>query len=139
MFIKPLWLCQLYFQPAGNLSILGDMQQRIPCSLIRTVIQHEQNRLVFLFCFVFINILSFFRLFCFHFVMITIKKDFVSYSSCSNSIEFWKQNLSLFVCKPACLKTFFLFMRNTRTPFDQESAYFSNSWPLQFWIESKLY
>ena len=74
MFIKPLWLCQLYFQPAGNLSILGDMQQRIPCSLIRTVIQHEQNRLVFLFCFVFTNILSFFRLFCFHFVMIIIKK-----------------------------------------------------------------
>ena len=54
MFIKPLWLCQLYFQPAGNLSILGDMQQRIPCCLIRTVIQHEQNRLVFLFCFFFL-------------------------------------------------------------------------------------
>ena len=90
MFIKPLWLCQLYFQPAGNLSILGDMQQRIPCSLIRTVIQHEQNRLVFLFCFFFcIIILSFFFwLFCFHFVMIIIKKDFVSYGSCSNSIEF---------------------------------------------------
>ena len=61
MFIKPLWLCQLYFQPAGNLSILGDMQQRIPCCLIRTVIQHEQNRLVFLFFFCII-ILSFFFL-----------------------------------------------------------------------------
>ena len=67
MFIKPLWLCQLYFQPAGNLSILGDMQQRIPCSLIRTVIQNEQNRLVFLFCFVFINILSFFSVVLFSF------------------------------------------------------------------------
>ena len=90
MFIKPLWLCQLYFQPAGNLSILGDMQQRIPCCLIRTVIQHEQNRLVFLFCFFFLYYHSvfFFWLFCFHFVMIIIKKDFVSYGSCSNSIEF---------------------------------------------------
>lgn len=67
MFIKPLWLCHLYIQPAGNLSILGDMQQRIPCSLIRTVIQHEQNRLVFLFCFVFINILSFFSVVLFSF------------------------------------------------------------------------
>ena len=62
MFIKPLWLCHLYIQPAGNLSILGDMQQRIPCSLIRTVIQHEQNRLVFLFCFFYVIILSFFFL-----------------------------------------------------------------------------
>lgn len=90
MFIKPLWLCHLYIQPAGNLSILGDMQQRIPCCLIRTVIQHEQNRLVFLFCFFFLYYHSvfFFWLFCFHFVMIIIKKDFVSYGSCSNSIEF---------------------------------------------------
>ena len=69
MFIKPLWLCHLYIQPAGNLSILGDMQQRIPCCLIRTVIQHEQNRLVFLFCFFFINILSFFSVVLFSFCL----------------------------------------------------------------------
>ena len=68
MFIKPLWLCHLYIQPAGNLSILGDMQQRIPCCLIKTVIQHEQNRLVFLFCF-FLYYYSVFFFGCFVFIL----------------------------------------------------------------------